>query len=288
MFNTKTKALGLVLSLASVNAMALTVSTTNDANLLANEILGSGITISNATYTGTATQSATYADGSVIGMETGILLTSGDANLAVGPNVSDGAGVALGTAGDASLDGLIPGTTNDAAVLEFDFVSAGGDLFFDFVFASEEYNEWVDSSFNDVFGFFVDGVNIALAPDGQVASVNNINCGNPFVGVGPNCDSFNNNDPTSTSTPFDIEYDGFTDVLVAEALGLGGGTHHIKIAIADASDTALDSAVFIQGGSFTDKPPVIEPPIETPEPGILALLGLGLAGMTVMRRRKQV
>ena len=278
MFNTKTKALGLVLSLASVNAMALTVSTTNDANLLANEILGSGITISNATYTGTATQSATYADGSVIGMETGILLTSGDANLAVGPNVSDGAGVALGTAGDASLDGLIPGTTNDAAVLEFDFVSAGGDLFFDFVFASEEYNEWVDSSFNDVFGFFVDGVNIALAPNGDVASINTINC----TGVNTaNCASFNDNDPSNgLPTPYDIEYDGFTDVLTASILGLTAGTHHIKIAIADAGDSILDSGVFIKTATFSDTPSV-------PEPGILALLGLGLAGMTVVRRRKQ-
>lgn len=276
-------ALGLVLSLASVNAMALAVTTTNDADVLAGEILGSGISITNATYTGTLTQSGTYTDGSVIGMETGIILTSGDANLAPGPNVSDASGLSLGTAGDADLAGLIPGfTTNDAAVLEFDFESTGGDLFFEFVFASEEYNEWVDSAFNDVFGFFVDGVNIALAPNGDVASINNINC----TGANQdNCASFNNNDPSDlgTPTPFDIEYDGFTDVLVAEALGLTAGIHHIKIAIADAGDTILDSGVFIKTGSFSDKPPV-----ETPEPGILALLGLGLAGMTIMRRRKQV
>lgn len=279
MFSTKTKALGLVLSLASVNAMALTVSTTEDANVLASEILGSGITITGATYIGTATQSAIFADGSVIGMETGVLLTSGNANLAVGPNISDASGVALGTAGDADLNGLITTPTSDAAVLEFDFETAGGDLFFEFVFASEEYNEWVDSPFNDVFAFFVDGVNIALAPNGDVASINNINCTGANTA---NCSSFNNNDPSDlgTPTPFDIEYDGFTNVLTASALGLGAGVHHIKIAIADAGDSILDSGVFIKTGSFSD----IEP---TPEPGILALLGLGLAGMTVARRRKQ-
>ncbi len=283
MFNTKTTALGLALSLASVNAMAITVATSNDANTLANTILGSGITISNATYTGDAGQSGTYGDGSVIGMESGIILTSGAATDAIGPNSSDSTTVNTSAPGDADLNTLIPQSTNDAAVLEFDFETTGGDLFFNFVFASEEYNEFVDSSFNDVFAFFVDGVNIALAPDGQVASINNINCGNPFSGVGPNCDSFNNNDSSSTGfpTPFDIEYDGFTDVLVAEALGLGAGTHHIKIAIADAGDSSLDSAVFIQAGSFSDTTPSV------PEPGILALLGLGLAGMVATRRRKQ-
>jgi hypothetical protein len=281
----KAKILTALISLVSANAMAITVTTTDDANTLANEILGSGISIvgGSATYIGTATQSGTFTDGSVIGIESGIILTSGNANDADGPNLDDATTTSIGSAGDADLNTLVaPNATTDAAVLEFDFESAGGDLFFNFVFASEEYNEFVNSSFNDVYGFFVDGVNIALAPNGDVAAINTINCGNPFSGVGPNCDSFNNNDPSGgIPTPFDIEYDGFTDVLTAELLGLSAGVHHIKIAIADTSDTILDSAVFIQAGSFSDTP---TPTVVAPGP--LALLAFGLVGLIAQQRKK--
>lgn len=287
MFNKMITALGLVLAMASTNALAIVIATTTDADVLAGNILGGGITIVPGTtsYTGGAIQSGTFTDGSVIGFESGIILTSGNANLAPGPNVSDSAGLSNGFAGDADLNALIPQNTFNAAVLEFDFETAGGDLFFNFVFASEEYNEYANTSFNDVFAFFVDGTNIALAPDGQVASINNINCGNPYIGVGPNCSSFNNNDLNDGGPFFDIEYDGFTDVLTAEALGLGAGEHHIKIAIADAGDGILDSAVFIQSGTFSDEP------TSASEPGILALMSLGLAlafAGTITRRRKEV
>lgn len=77
---------------------------------------------------------------------------------------------------------------------------------------ADEYNAFLD--FEDPFGFFVDGVNIALTPDGLPITVSNINCG--FSGTdlsGPNCDLFVNNelDPP----PFDIAFNGFTVVLTA-------------------------------------------------------------------------
>jgi hypothetical protein len=283
----KTALLGAMLSLFSANAMAISVTATDDANVLANEILGSGITISNATYIGTTTQSGTFTDDSVFGIGSGIVLTTGDvATAADEVNTDDGQEYILGTAGDTDLSTLVGATTNDAAVLEFDFTTAGGDLFFNWAFASEEYNEWVDSAFNDVFAFFVNGINIALAPDGQVAAINSINCGGDGLTLtGDNCSSYNNNDLQNGGGSIATEYDGFTSVLTATNVGLldlGAGTHHIKIAIADTSDAAWDSAVFIQAGSFSDTPPNGS----VPEPGILALLGLGLAGMTIARRRK--
>lgn len=210
-------------------------------------------------------------------------MTTGSALEAPGPNTSsDTTGnTGGGGAGDPDLDDLIPQSTNDAAVLAFDFQSNSGDLYFNYVFASEEYNEWVDSSFNDVFAFFVDGVNIAEAPDGQPVSVNNVNCGNPYSGSGPNCAYYNNND----SSPYlDIAYDGFTDVFTASILGLSAGMHSMKISIADAGDSDLDSAVFLEGGSFSDVPPDVIP---VPEPGSLALLLMGVGGLVASRRKQQ-
>ena len=241
------------------NAMAINVTTTSDGATLAQNILGSGITISNVTYTGASVASGTFTGGvsSGIGIESGITLTSGDASQAVGPNISDFSGVSNLLAGDADLDALISQSTNDATVLEFDFETTEGDLFFNFVFASEEYNEYVNAGFNDIFAFFLDGVNIALIPGTSTpVSVDNVNGGNPFGTGASNPSLYNNNDPDDPGPPsFDIEYDGFTNVFTASAVGIGPGTHHIKLAIADIGDYLLDSAVFIQGGSFSDKPP---------------------------------
>ncbi len=247
----------------------LIISTTGDANTLANEILGVGITASNFSYTGDASASGIFKGGLAagIGIESGIILTSGNANLALPPNTSDAATGNNGLEGDADLEGLLEErgveepNTFDATVLEFNFTTKGGDLFFNFVFASDEYNEFTNSIYNDVFGFFLDGRNIALIPgtDTPVA-INNVNGGNPLGTEVSNPHLFNNNDLDDGGPFFDIEYDGFTEVFTAKALGVGMGTHTIKLAIADTSDHVLDSAVFLEAGSFSDRP-IFGPPI---------------------------
>ena len=96
-------------------------------------------------------------------------------------------------------------------------------------------------------------------------SINNVNGGNPFGSNASNPDLFNNNDLTDGGPFFDIEYDGFTDVFTAEITGLDPGTNNIKIAIADAGDSSFDSAVFIEGGTFSSTPnPVIPNPEQDP------------------------
>lgn len=272
--------LSLVLGIALARpAAALTVtSTTTDGSDLVAAIVGSGITVTpgSVSYIGAPDQAGTFVGGfsSDFGIDSGIIMTTGSAYDAEGLNGGLKMQTTADTGGDADLTALIydgspqPPFTLDRNVLEFDFTTAGGDLYFNFLFASEEYNLYVGASYNDVFAFWVDGVNIALAPDLSPVSISNVNCGNPYSGSGPNCDSFNNNDGTLA---YDNPYDGFTDVFVAELLGLSPGEHHIKMAIADAGDTIIESAVLIQAGTFSDQS------TNVPEPSTGLLVGLGLA-----------
>lgn len=253
------------------NAMALSVTPNGSGTDLVNAILGGGIAASNITYTGAAAASGTFSGGiaSGLGIDTGIILTSGSATNAIGPNDSGSITTINNLPGDANLNSLIGATTLDASVLEFDFTSAGGDLFFNYVFGSDEYNEWVGSAYNDVFGFFLDGVNIALIPGTSTpVAINTVN-------LGSNSGYYNDN-PGGTGT----QYDGFTDVFTATALGLSAGTHHIKLAIADTADYSWDSGVFIQAGSFSDQPTAA-----VPEPSTFLLLGSALTGLGLMKKK---
>ena len=268
--------LGTALSLSMLgftsSASALVVNVTNDANPLSNAILGSGIPIHSPTYSGASGASGTFTDGlsSGIGMESGIILTTGSATDAVGPNLFSDTTTENGMSGLPELDALIPGYTSyDATKLSIDFTSNGDSVYFNYVFASEEYNEWVGSEFNDVFGLFLDGVNLAVVPgSGNNVAINTVNNTSNSI-------YYNDNEFGS----FNIEYDGFTTILTASFSGLSAGMHTLDLAIADAGDSALDSAVFIQGGTLSDTPTPV------PAPTTLALLGLGMAAIRWSRKK---
>jgi Prealbumin-like fold domain len=221
---------------------------------LANEIAGPGVTVSNVTYTGANVAAGKFAGGTgIIGFEDGIMLSSGSIANAIGPNQNDGITTSNGTPGDSDLTALAGVTTNDAAVLEFDFVPSASTAFFQYVFASDEYNEYVNSQYNDVFAFFVNGTNCAVVGDPPVpVSINTINNGNPF-GTDPKShpELFRNNDLDDGGGSIDTEMDGLTTVLTCQASVNPNVSNHMKLAIADGSDFILDSNVFIQRGSLT-------------------------------------
>jgi hypothetical protein len=230
---------------------------------LVSTILGSGAgapAVSNIHYTGRPHSGGTFSGAAApIGFESGIILSSGNIAAVSGPNVQDDVTTDNGLPGDPDLNGLIPGfTTLDATVLEFDFECPGADtLTFEYVFSSDEYNEYVKSDYNDVFGFFVNGSNVALIPGTSTpVSINNVNCNNPFSPPsGSHCDLFRNNDLSNGGGSICTEMDGLTVPLTATAT-VHSGTNHIRLAVADAGDHILDSNIFLKSGSFTcNRPP---------------------------------
>jgi len=260
----------------------LVVTQNNDANALVNNILGSGVSTSNISLTGANAAFGTFTGGvsAGINIESGIMLSTGQVIDAVGPNSLDSTTTNFNTAGDADLTAIAGNDTFDAATLTFDFVSDGGDIFFDYVFASEEYNEYVNDTVNDSFAFFLDGSNIALIPGTNTpVSINTVNGGNPYGTDASNSQYFNNNDINDGGPFFDIEYDGFTDVFQASFIGLSAGSHTISLKIADAGDAAWDSTVFIKAGSFSDANSI-------PEPTTLAMFALALFGLRVRQAKK--
>lgn len=158
---------------------------------------------------------------------------------------------AFGKPGDAELTALSGFPTFDASILEFDFVPEHSTVQFSYVFSSEEYSDYANTAYNDVFGFFVDGTNCALVPGtSEPVSVNTINNGNDQGGdkTPHHANLFRDNVRPSPS--IDSQMDGLTTVLTCTATVKAGQKNHIKLAIADASDEILDSAVFIQAGSL--------------------------------------
>lgn len=219
---------------------------------LAANLVGEGITISGATYSGANIAAGIFSGGaSIVGFDTGVLLTSGSVHNTVGPNQLDNVTTQNGTPGDADLTALAGFTTFDASILEFDFVPATDTVFFRFVFASDEYNEFVTTQFNDVFAFFVNGTNCATV-EGDPVSINTINFGRPY-GSTPNShpELYINNDLQDGGGSINTEMDGLTHVLTCTATVTAGATNHLKLAIADASDQQWDAAVFLEAESLT-------------------------------------
>lgn len=209
---------------------------------------------------------------SSIGFSEGIILATGLVSNAQGPNVSSERTSGFGDDSfDADLKGLSTGDIFDNVGIEFDFVPQKEFISFNYVFASEEYCEFVGSIFNDVFGFFVSGpgingpfdrnaVNVALLPETEeYVAINNVN-------HQKNSDYYVKNelrDDTErcgiTYQPAfenEIEYDGFTVRLKATLQLIPCETYHIRLVVGDVGDDQLDSAVFLESKSFDIGPEV--------------------------------
>lgn len=226
----------------------LTVSPQTDLQQLAEAISGAGVQISNPSITchGAGYGEFSYS-GSLLGLESGVILTSGRINDAIGPNNAENISFQQGTNGSTLLNTVTGRSTRDACQFEFDIIPGGDSLSFEFVFGSEEYNEWVGSQYNDVFGFFISGPgitgdpgigndrNIALIPGTSTAvAINNVN-------AGLNSQYYHYN-----SGGQELQMDGYTQGLVARSAVQPCQSYHLKLIVADASDRKFDSWVFIE------------------------------------------
>lgn len=236
------------------NAQLTTTPEVNDTTFIYS-LAGPGIYVTNIQRT-CATDASGYFNSTDanVGIENGILLTTGTITNAMGPNNMGGTSYSNGTYGDDDLTDVVGITTYDACTIEFDMTVAADTLRLDYVFGSEEYTEFVLSGFNDVFAFWLSGpgipdpVNIALVPGtSEAVAINNVN-------QIYNSDYYVDNgdgmmEPYYSDDNY-IQYDGITTVLTAMSPVTAGETYHMKIAIADAGDGIYDSGVFLETGSL--------------------------------------
>lgn len=238
----------------------LTVNDTLSTQALLETLFGGGVAVSNIETTCDTNVSLMQFNGtnSNLGLSTGVIMSTGNALDAPGPNVLGSTTTGVGTPGDSLLTSIIPQTITqafDACVVEFDIIPLCDTIGINYVFASEEYPEFAppnSSGFNDVFAFFIEGPgivgtqNIALIPGTTTpVSINNVNAV-----------TFNQYyvDNTGGSA---IEYDGFTTPLLASAVVQACETYHITLAIQDVGDGSWDSAVFLEAGGIGCVSPVL-------------------------------
>jgi hypothetical protein len=247
-------------------AAVLEVQAGAGAEELVKDVLigGNCFDVTGVTFEGNGGQIGTFSNGQTnIGFNTGLIMATGDISLAPGPNDQDGASAGYGVSTpDSDLALLTNGALFDRAGIEFDFTPTQALLSFNFVFASEEYCEYVNSQFNDVFGFFISGPgipggsqNIALIPATMlpvaINNVNHLSYSGFYVNNQPaSSNNLCGQNPAAGPAVNEVQYDGFTRKFTATAQVVPCETYRIKLKIADVGDGVWDSAVFLNAGSF--------------------------------------
>lgn len=294
------------------------VTPTNIDEWIKKNFTGQGVVVGNIRHTGSQQAIASFTStANVLQVQKGMVLSTGYATAVSGVNNQYNRTKAYvdmkNPQSDPDIEKLIDQKLYDICVVEFDFVPMANSLQFNYQFGSEEYPEWVDSGYNDIFAFILSDENsdrnIALVPGTSVpVSINTIN-------FKTNSDYFIDNNVfkqvtikgsaravpkatykrtffgsiwhgikkifTSVPEPsFDrqviradaellkkvnpslyrnLQFDGITTKLVAQAYVEPYKKYHLKLIIADVSDNIYDSGVFIEDHSLTAKRDTLQP-----------------------------
>lgn len=188
----------------------------------------------------------------------GIVLTTGRAGSAIGPNsniLSDGP---TGWLGDADLEAAlgIGNSSINATVLEFDFLPLANKISFDYIFSSEQYLSSPSQNqcnYTDGFVFLLKEANgtdpyenLAVIPGTDIPVRTNT-----VRGSGTICPAANENYfDAFNGTEHPTNYNGQTVIMTAQANVTPGTLYHIKLVVADQGNNLYDSAIFLGGGSF--------------------------------------
>ncbi len=209
--------LGLTLAILPVQAQLVINQSQVPTTLVQNNLMGPGVFATNVLFNGSpgSILPSTFTilgqigrfngSNTSIGLNGGVFLCTNNAETHLaGPNdqlMQFGGGLGGGgfwTSPDLDLSHLTGwpswqvsggGNIGNKSVLEFDFVPTSDMISLRYVFSSEEYERWVCSQYNDVFGFFISGpgingpftnnaMNIAYIPGSMSpVSINTVNSG---------------------------------------------------------------------------------------------------------------
>ena len=230
-------------------------------------LLGDGVTATNITFTGSLAQLGLLENGSgVFSVESGLMLNTDDATCegfcadCLGGSVPDADLLNVANSVPPLIgQSFTVSSVNDVCILEFDFEAGGDSIAFNYVFGSDEYLTYVNTTYNDIFAFFLSGPGITGPYDSPAG----------FPGGAVNIAGVPESDPnlpvtissvnSQTNSAYYIDnqsnngvcVNGYTQPFVAEYAIQCGETYHIKLAIADGTDTALESIVVLEEGSFS-------------------------------------
>ncbi|MFT6997414.1 MAG: hypothetical protein ACJAQ4_001167 [Cryomorphaceae bacterium] len=276
----------LFLSILATTGLSAQINADNTIPIdsLVNEIFNTGtfVEVSNVMFNGlpaddtlTNVQIGLFGNGFSDGLpiDSGFAMTTGNmVNLFT--NSFEGDPITNELENDPDIVAISGFNANDCAVLEFDVLNLAEALAFAFTFASAEYQSFTCSNFNDAFGLFISGpgidgpyennaINIALIPDSEIPiGVNTLNGGFPTGGgQAGNCEAANPNwiedsqyfIENYNNSISNITFNGFTVNIEALVEVQQNETYHLKFAICDASDGALDSGIILEANSFEGK-----------------------------------
>ena len=231
-------------------ASELPIDNSASADEMVAEIFGDSIQIvaGTADYTGDNRASGIYSDGDTVAPDvtpgdTGVILTTGRTtaftNGSGDPNTSGSTTTnSSGQNNNADFNAAAGTNTYDAAYIEVDFIPDGDVMTMQFVFASEEYPEYVDSIYQDLVAVWINGELVELDIGDGDTDPGNLNSGtnqNLFI--------------SNVNDDYNTEMDGFTVTMTLTIPVDDGEINSIKIGIADVGDSSYDSALLIAGGS---------------------------------------
>ena len=259
------------------NHAQITISNANPYNnsnhIINNVLLGGGVSANNVTYQGDPIQVGFFnAINSNLGIDSGVVLSTGDI-IDLDPNGFGSGNIPFSTNSDPDLLNIansVPPLINqpfnvsgifDVATLEFDFIPNSDTLSFNYVFGSNEYLTWINSEYNDVFGFFISGPGISgpysspsSFPNGSINIANVPNSSPPLPITISSVNNLLNSQyyiDNQSTFPQTLSCNGFTTSFTATTVVQCGEIYHIRLALADGSDANLDSWVFLEAGSFS-------------------------------------